>query len=491
MGLARTCLTFSNKTRILTSKGKELSVICESNKANPEKKILFLGTNKCHTLDMGINTATRLTFITKRSIREPQGKATALANLLNEEYLTECYQELKKGKAPGVDGRTLESYTEKEIQEVIKETVSKMKRKRYNPKPVKRTLIEKLNGKLRPLGIPIVVDKIVQQGIKKILEAIYEPIFMNFSYGFRPNRSCHQALKAVHTMVMTKPINWIIDIDIKGFFDNVDHQWMIDCLNQKIGDKNFRSLIIKFLKAGVVEDGKYSKTEKGTPQGGIISPVLANIYLHYVLDIWFEYRLKKEIAGYTEMIRYADDFIIGVQTKQEAEQILKEIKVRLKKFKLEVSAEKTKIIEFGRYAKENAKNRGKAKPDTFDFLGFTHYVSISNRGNFLMKVKTNRKRMNSSLKEMNQWLRKVRSKHKIKDVWTILESKLRGHFNYYGISSNDKEMQNFYYRTTLLTYKWMNRRSQKKSYNWNSFNKYLNKHPLPKPALVFNMYDIW
>ena len=440
---------------------------------------------------MSINTATRLTFITKRSKREPQGKIIALAHLLNEEYLTQCYKELKKGKAPGIDGRTMESYNEKEIQEVIKETVSKMKNKRYNPKPVKRTMIEKLNGKLRPLGIPTVVDKIVQQGVKKILEAIYEPIFMNFSYGFRPNRSCHQALKAVHTMVMTKPINWVIDIDIKGFFDNVDHQWMINCLDQKIGDKNFRSLIIKFLKAKVSKEGKYSKTEKGTPQGGIISPVLANIYLHYVLDIWFEYKLRKEISGYTEMIRYADDFIIGAQTKVQAEQILQEIKKRLKKFNLEVSAEKTRIVEFGKYAKENAKNRGNSKPDTFDFLGFTHYVSTSSRGNFLMRVRTNKKRMNNSLKEMNQWLRKTRSKHKIKDVWTILELKLRGHFNYYGISSNSKGIQNFYYRTILLTYKWMNRRSQKKSYNWNSFNKYLNKHPLPKPALVFNMYNIW
>lgn len=440
---------------------------------------------------MNVSTATRLIFITKRSERIPQGKIISLAHLLNEEYLTECYKELKKGKAPGIDGRKLESYTDQEIDQVIKETVSKMKNKLYNPKPVRRVLIKKLNGKLRPLGIPIIIDKIVQQGIKKILEAIYEPLFLDFSYGFRPNRNCHQALKAVHTMVMTKPINWIVNVDIKGFFDNVDHHWMIECLNQKIADPNFRSIIIKFLKAGVIEGGKHRKTDKGTPQGGILSPILANIYLHYVLDIWFERELKGKINGYTEIVRYADDFIIGAQTKPEAEQILTAIKIRLKKFNLEVSAEKTRIIEFGRYAKENSINRGKRKPGTFDFLGFTHYVSISRKGNFLMKIKTDRKRMRNKIKEMNQWLKAVRNQAKIKDIWKTLSAKLRGHYNYYGVSSNSRSTQVFYYQTMKLTFKWMNRRSQKQSFNWQTFFKYLELYPLPKPALVYNMYDIW
>jgi group II intron reverse transcriptase/maturase len=440
---------------------------------------------------MSVSTATRLAFIAKRSKREPRGKIIALAHLLNEEYLTQCYGELKKGKAPGIDGRTLESYTDEEIQEAIKTTVDKMKRKKYRPKPVKRVMIAKPNGKLRPLGIPTITDKIAQQGIKKILEAIYEPIFLDCSYGFRPNRNCHQALKAVHRMVMTKPVNWIIDVDIKEFFDNVDHHWMIECLNQKIADINFRGIIIKFLKAGVIEEGKYSKTDKGTPQGGILSPVLANIYLHYVLDLWFEHELRRKINGYTEIVRYADDFIIGAQTRPEAEKILEEIKARLKKFNLEISAEKTRIIEFGRYAQENSRNRGKSKPDTFEFLGFTHYVSTSRQGNFLMKIRTSKQRKNNSLKEMNVWLKKVRNQAKIKDIWVVLASKLRGHYNYYGVSSNIREIRNYYYRTIRLTYKWMNRRSQKKSFDWGDFNKYLNKYPLPRPALVVNMYDGW
>jgi group II intron reverse transcriptase/maturase len=443
---------------------------------------------------MSINTATKLAFITKRSKRETQGKITSLAYLLNAEYLFECYRELKKGKAAGIDNRRLESYTDEEMKQEITETVSKMKAKKYKPKPARRVLIEKLNGKLRPLGIPTVIDKVVQQGIKKILEAMYEPHFMDMSYGFRPNKNCHQALKAVHKMVMTKPINWIIDVDIKGFFDNVDHHWMIECLDQKISDPNFRSIIIKFLKAGVVEEGKYSKTEKGTPQGGILSPVLANIYLHYILDLWFEKVEKKRIKGYTEIIRYADDFIIGAQTKSEAYQILEDLKERLKKFKLEVSIEKTGIKEFGKYARQNSKNRGSVserKPNTFDFLGLTHYCSKSRKGNFLMKVKTNKQRMKNKTKEMSQWLKAIRNRAKIKDIWKTLSAKLRGHYNYYGVSSNSRGTQAFYYRTIILTYKWMNRRSQKQSFSWQTFTEYLKLYPLPKPALVFNMYDIW
>jgi len=440
---------------------------------------------------MEISTATKLTLITKRSIHNPQEKFTSLKHLLNVEYLNECYKELKRGKAAGVDGKRKEDYTDEEIREEIENIASKIKANRYRPKPAKRVYIQKANGKQRPLGIPAVIDKVVQLAIKKILEAIYEPHFLNNSYGFRPNRNCHQALKAVHTMVMTKPINWIIDVDIKGFFDNVDHHWMIECLEQKISDPRFKSLIIKFLKAGAIEQGKYSKTDKGTPQGGILSPLLANIYLHYVIDLWFEEVEKKKITGYAEIIRYADDFIIGAQTKPEAYQILKDLKERLNKFKLEVSIEKTGIKEFGRYAQQNSINRGKRKPETFDYLGFTHYCSKSSKGNFLMKVRTNAKRQRKALKEMNIWLKKIRNKYKAKQIWKRLSGKLQGHYNYYGVSSNSRSINNYHYQTRRLVFKWMNRRSQKQSFNWQEFSHYLKLYPLPKPTLVYNMYNIW
>ncbi len=442
-------------------------------------------------LEVENTTETKLALITKRSSTHSQDRFTSLAYLLNAEYLQGCYKDLKKHKAAGIDGRTKESYTDEEIEQEIKNTVAKMKDRKYRPKPVKRVYIKKANGKQRPLGIPTIIDKVVQLGIKKILEAIWEPHFLDTSYGFRLNRNCHQALKAVHTMVMTKPINWIVDVDIKGFFDNVDHSWMIECLNQKINDPRFKSIVIKFLKAGVIEEGIQHKTKKGTPQGGILSPVLANIYLHYVLDLWFEKVEKKNTQGYTEMIRYADDFVIGAQTKQEAIRILKDVEARLKKFGLEVSEEKTKIIEFGRFAKQNSINRGKRKPGTFDFLGFTHYCSTSRKGNFLMKVQTSSKRQRQALTGMNLWLKKTRNKLKTKQLWCILKSKMQGHYNYYGISSNSRSINTFHYQTRKLLFKWMNRRSHKKSFNWTKFDKYLQLYPLPKPVLVHSMYDIW
>lgn len=441
--------------------------------------------------EMENTIATKLTLIIQRSTQKPQEKFTSLTHLLNEGYLKECYEELKEKKAAGIDNKRKEDYSEEEIKQEIAETINKMKAKRYRPKPVKRVYIPKANGKQRPLGIPAVIDKMVQLAIKKILEAIFEPHFLNSSYGFRPNRNCHQALKAVYTMVMTKPVNWIIDVDIKGFFDNVDHHYLIESLNQRISDPNFRSLIIKFMKAGVMEQDKYSKTEQGTPQGGILSPLLANIYLHYVLDLWFEKVEKRKIAGYTEIVRYADDFIIGAQTKPEAYQILRDLKERLKKFQLEVSIEKTGIKEVGRCAEQNSKNRGKRKPDTFDFLGMTHYCSKSRQSRFLMKVKTSAKRKRKALKEMNSWLKKNRNQLKAEQIWERLSSKLRGHYNYYGVSSNSRSINDYYYQTVKLVYKWMNRRSQKTSYNWKEFEKFLKLYPLPKPALVYNMYDIW
>jgi len=441
--------------------------------------------------EMRNNTATKLTLITKRSISNPKEKFTALAHLLNVDYLVICYKELKTGKAAGIDGKTLESYDDQTIKEQIEKTVEKMKAKRYRPKPVKRVYIQKQNNKQRPLGIPSVIDKIIQLGMKKIAQAIFEPHFLNLSYGFRPNRNPHQALKAAYKMIMTKPINWIIDIDIKQFFDNVDHRWLMKCIKQKINDPVFNRLIVRFLKAGVMEQGKYYQTDKGTPQGSILSPLLANIYLHYILDLWFTKEETKQINGYTEMIRYADDFIIGAQTKPEAEQVLKHIKTRLQKFGLKVSDEKTRIIEFGRYAAQNSKNRGKRKPDTFNFLGFTHYCSKSRQGNFLLKVKTEHKRQKQKLQQMNQWLKSVRNLIKAKQIWQVLASKLRGHYNYYGISSNSRSINNYYYGAIQLLFKWINRRSQKQSFNWKEFSQYLNKYPLPKPALVYSMYDVW
>ena len=292
-------------------------------------------------------------------------------------------------------------------------------------------------------------------------------------------------------MIMGQKLNWIIDADIKGFFDNINHEWMMRCLSERIADPNLKELIRRFLKAGIMEEGRLSKTAEGTPQGGIVSPLLANIYLHYVLDLWFERRVKIHIKGFAQIVRFADDFVIGVQHKWEADRILKDLAERLKQFGLELSPEKTRIIEFGRFACENVKRTGSKRPETFDFLGFTHYCSKTKDGRYMVRLKTARKRVNRAFIEMNQWLKSVRNLVKLENIWKTLALKMQGHYNYYGVSGNFESIKGFYGKTLKLTFKWLNRRSQKKSWNMESFGKYLKTYPLPEPKLTYAIYNTW
>lgn len=435
------------------------------------------------------NMGTKLRLITKHVIEEKDIKFTSLAHLLNVESLKESFYMLKRGKAPGIDEVTFNEYAE-ELHDNINNLVERMKRGKYYPQPVKRVYIPKGDGRQRPLGIPALEDKIVQMGITRILNAIYEPIFMDFSYGFRPGRNCHQALNKLDKSIMTRPVNHIIDADIKGFFDNVDHEWLLRMLGEKIVDKNFLRLIEKMLKAGVMEEGKLLETEVGTPQGGVLSPVLANVYLHYALDLWLDKIVRRNARGYVEEIRYCDDFVILVQYKEEAAKIRRLLEERMKKFKLELSAEKTRIIEFGRYATINAKRKGK-KPDTFDFLGFTHFCDKTRSGRFKVGRKTRSKKFRQKIKEMNIWLKKVRNKEKLKDWWNTLKAKLRGHYQYYGVSGNYRSIYKFYFLTLKLVFKWINRRSQKKSMTLKQFLEYLDKFPVPRPKIKHNFYTLY
>jgi len=436
----------------------------------------------------GEMTETKLKHITQVAQENSLYKFTSLASLLSEDFLANCFLELKKDKASGVDGVSVEEYG-KELRENLRELVGRMKRMQYRPQAVRRSYIQKDNGGKRPLGIPAVEDKIVQMGITKILEAIFDVDFLDVSYGYRRDRNCHAALNRVDKAIMTKPINYIVDADIKGFFDNVDHKWMVRCLEQRIADKNIIRLIVRFLKSGIMEEGILYKTEQGTPQGGILSPILSNIYLHYVLDLWVERKMKKECVGYVEEIRYADDFIICVQKKAEAEYILSALHERLDKFGLSLSEEKTRLIEFGRYAKKNAIRRG-GKSATFDFLGFTHYCDKTRRGYFKVGRKTSRKKFLLKMKAMSSWLRSVRNKLHSADIWKILSAKLIGHYRYYGVSGNYISISCFYYHTVRYIFKWLNRRSQKRSFNWHQFNVYLERYPLPKPKLYHDFYTL-
>ncbi len=429
-----------------------------------------------------------LSRLTIRASENPRCKFTSLAHLLNVEFLEECFRELKRNKAEGVDGVTVEEY-EEGLEENLKDLVSRLKAKRYRPKPVKRVYIPKIRGGKRPLGIPAVEDKIVQIGLKKILEAIYEVDFLDVSYGFRPKRSCHQALDVLDKAIMTRPVNWIVDMDIEKFFDTVDHKWLMKFLKERIADPNILRLIGRFLRAGVMEEGRYYKVDRGTPQGGILSPLLANIYLHYCLDLWFERAIKKKLRGYGEMVRYADDFVVCFQYEREARGFGKALRQRLEKFGLRISEEKSRIIPFGRNMYYRAQGRGEKIP-TFEFLGFTHYCTRTRRGYFKLGRKTSKAKFRQRVKEMNQWLKGIRNWLKVEEWWEILRMKLLGHYHYYGISGNIKEIKAYYREVIRLAYKWINRRSQKRSYNWAQFQRFLQYNPLPKPKIYHSTYTL-
>jgi len=307
------------------------------------------------------------------------------------------------------------------------------------------------------------------------------------SYGFRRGRNCHQALKKLSDMMTFKPVNHIIEADIRGFFNHVSHDKLIEFIKIRINDGTLIDLLKKFLRAGYVEDGILIQTEEGTPQGSILSPMLANIYLHYVLDEWYEEIVKKHIKGYCELVRYADDFVCVVQYKVEAQKIKRGIENRLGKYELELNEEKTRIISFGRYEKENSIKQNR-KANTFDFLGFTHYCTRNRKGGFKVGRKTSRKRFASKCREMNQWLRAVRNKKERKQWWKTLSKKLTGHYQYYGVSENYRSIERYYKATIRMVMKWMNRSSQKRGMNWEGFTEYLEYYPLPQPKIVYSFY---
>lgn len=342
---------------------------------------------------------------------------------------------------------------------------------------------------MRPLGIPTIEDKVVQMGIKKILEAIFEVDFSDVSYGFRPNRNCHQALDVLDKAVMTKPVESIVDMDIEKFFDTIDHKWLMKCLEQRIADTNLLRLIGRFLNAGVMEEGKFIETDKGSPQGGILSPILANIYLHYTLDLWFERHVKRQLKGYACLIRYADDFVVCFQNSDEAKAFGEMLETRLDKFGLKTAKDKSRIIDFGRRAWYKAKQTG-GKVSTFDFLGFTHYCDKTRRGKFKLGRKTASSKFRQKMKAANIWLKSVRNLVELREWWRILKRKMIGHYNYYGVSGNMTQIRKFYQRILSLVYKWINRRSQKKGYNWEQFCRFLKYNPLPRPKIYHLTYTL-
>ncbi|MCD4808833.1 MAG: group II intron reverse transcriptase/maturase [Methanosarcinales archaeon] len=433
-------------------------------------------------------TQKAIQVIALKAEEDPECKFTSLVHLLTEDFLKECFRELKRRKSPGIDGVTVNEY-EEQLDENLASLVAKLKGKQYNPQPVLRVYIPKPNGDKRPLGIPTVEDKIVQMALKKILEAIFEQDFIDTSYGFRPNRSCHDALEEIDKIIMTGPVNFVVDMDISKFFDTVDHKQLMECLRHRVVDSNLLQLISRFLKSGIMEEGVYCETDQGTPQGGVLSPVLANVYLHYALDLWFETEVIPQLTGYAQLVRYADDFVVCFEKEEEARAFGVALRKRMGKFGLMVSEEKSKIIEFGHCACQKARKYG-MKCETFDFLGFTHFCDKTRKGKFKLGRKTSRKKFTQKMTDMNIWLKSIRNLVELEKWWKVLGIKLLGHYRYYGMSGNIRWLQNFYYHTVKLAFKWINRRSQRKSYNWDQFNRFIQFNPLPKPKIYHSLYNL-
>jgi RNA-directed DNA polymerase len=316
---------------------------------------------------------------------------------------------------------------------------------------------------------------------------VYEQDFIEDSYGFRPARSCHKALIALSDTVEDNPVNHIVEADIKGFFDNVSQEWLLKFLAHRIGDKRILRMVKRFLKAGVAEDGSVTISDEGTPQGGVISPILSNIYLHYALDLWFEKVIRKSCIGYARLIRYADDFVVCFQNKVDAEKFRSALGERLGKFGLELEPTKTRVMEFGRFAAKHAAKRG-TKPETFDFLGLTHYCDKSKSGKrFRMKRVTSRKKFTAKLKAFKEWLKYARIM-KAKDLWKTVKAKLRGHYNYYGVTDNLRGIERFGHEVKMLLFKWLNRRGKRQCLNWERFDEMLARFPLPTPRIKVKMF---
>ena len=413
--------------------------------------------------------------------RDKEAKLTSLYHhIYNVGHLREAYYGLRKRAAAGVDGETWQHYGER-LEANLEDLAGRLARGGYRARPVRRKYIAKADGRQRPLGIPALEDKIVQSVTAQIFTAIWEEEFLGYSYGFRPGRNAHQALDALVVGIQQKRVNWVLDADIRGFFDTISHEWLVKFIEHRIGDRRIITLTQKWLRAGVLEEGQWTQSEEGTPQGGIISPVLANIYLHYAFDLWVQQWRKHNAHGDVIVVRYADDFVVGFEHREEAEQFQQELAERLKKFDLELHDEKTRLIEFGRLAATNRARRGAGKPETFNFLGFTHYCSTTRKGKFVVKRQTMRKRMQAKLKVVKQELRR-RMHAPIPQQGRWLASVLRGHYQYYGVPFNSLALWEFRRQVTILWKRLLSRRSQKGYVNWERMERLCHKW-LPNPRI--------
>ena len=424
-----------------------------------------------------VTTETKLNRIAFLSKRDPLKQFNSLMHHYKVEALKECFNVLDGRKAVGTDGVYKDDYG-RELDNNLKLLVEKMRRMAYRPAPVRQTFIPKEGkpGATRPLGISNFEDKIVQKMTQRILDSIYEPLFLDCSYGFRNGIGCHDAIRDLQDHLFFNEVQVVIDIDLENYFNSIDHKLLETMLREKIKDEKFMRYIIRMFKAGILTEGELRVSEEGVVQGSCASPVLANVFAHYAIDVWVEQIVKPHCKGNVRLFRYCDDAVICCQYENDALRVKEALRKRLTKYKLKLNEEKTKMINFRKKAGNKA---------SFDFLGFTHYLGRSRKGRIIPKLKTIGKRLRTKLKRVNEWARNIRNRLKLKDIWKRFCLKLRGHINYYGVSHNAKQVLKFIYQAIRIMFKWLNRRSQRKSFNWEGFRKYMEHYP-PPPVKVYH-----
>jgi RNA-directed DNA polymerase len=424
---------------------------------------------------------TDISRIAELAKEDPKRQFYSIAHLITVGALHEAFRSLRKDASAGIDGVTYGQY-ETNAEENIRQLHQRLKEGKYRAQPLRRVYIPKEDGKQRPISVPALEDKVVQKAVVDLLNAIYEQDFLNCSYGFRPGRGQHQALDEVGRVLCTRPIGWVLEIDIRSYFDSIVRSALVEMIEKRVTDGSVLRLIGKWINVGVIEDGRLLASETGTGQGQPISPLLANIFLHYILDVWFEKVVKPRLKGEAYEIRFADDAILCFQHKMDAEKVLTVLPKRFEKYGLTLHPEKTRLIEFGRYAAENAKKRGE-KPATFNFLGFVHICARSRKGKFAVHVKTIAKRLRRGLKALWDWCQQHRH-DPVSEQQKTLNAKLRGHYQYYGRPTNYRSIGQFYRRVQCIWREWLSRRTRGKRLTWERFKEILRQYPLLPPRIT-------
>jgi len=426
----------------------------------------------------------RLLEVRERAKRDPQKRILSLAHLIDEVLLKAAYGRVRKDAAVGVDGITKEQYGER-LEANLRDLHQRLRTKAYRHQPIRRVHIPKERGKTRPIGISSIEDKLVQDAIREVLQAVYEPVFLDCSHGFRPGRSAHGALRALNRALRRGQVSYVLEADIQSFFDSIDRKMLMEMLQKRVADTSLLRLVGKCLHVGILDGEEYTLPTEGTVQGSVLSPLLGNVYLHYVLDEWFEQVVRPRLAGRAYLVRYADDFLIAFEREDDAQRVMAVIGQRFERFRLKLHPDKTRLLPFGRPNKDDPGGKG---PTTFDFLGFTHYWRRSRWGNWLPGLKTREARLRRALLAVADWCRSHRHQP-VKEQQAALKRKLDGHYNYFGVNGNLRELTTLLWWSERIWRKWLNRRSQRARMTWARFKELLRVFPLPRPRITVQIWE--